>query len=241
MDFALFDDSTPSQIVLLLIAFVLSTIIGIERELRHKNAGARTHILVGVGAALFTLVSAYGFAGMIDGDQPHDPSRIAAQVVTGIGFLGAGVIFVRQSVVAGLTTAASIWVTASIGMACGAGMPVIAGITVLLYLLSVTLMTLVVRKIREPGSERTLRFQYFDGQGILRTVLATTSSLGYTASLRNTAKLPGHEQPIVEATMTFRLARPTGQGELVETLTELPGVLAVEVVTDDDTDESERD
>ncbi|KAB1643392.1 MgtC/SapB family protein [Gulosibacter chungangensis] len=241
MEFVLFDDSTLSQIVLLLIAFVFAAVIGIEREFRHKSAGARTHILVGVGAALFTLVSVYGFSGMTTGDPPQDPARIAAQVVTGIGFLGAGVIFVRQSVVAGLTTAASIWVTASIGMACGAGMPVIAGIAVLLYLLSVTLMTVVVRKIREPHRERTLRFEYFDGQGILRTILAAASGLGYTASLHSTARIPGREHTIVEATMTFRLLRPMGQGELVETLTELPGVLAIEVLTDEESDEANRE
>lgn len=233
MDFVFVRDSTLTEIVLLLIAFGLSAIIGIERELRHKNAGARTHILVGVGSALFTLVSVYGFDGMVSADTPHDPARIAAQVVTGIGFLGAGVIFVRQNVVAGLTTAASIWVTAAVGMACGAGMPAIAGVTVLLHLISVTLMTLVVRKIREPDRERTLRIQYLDGHGMLRNILEAATRLGYTASLLNTTRLSGQEEPVIEAKMQFLHENPTGQGELFEVLSELAGVVSVDTVDDD--------
>ncbi|MFP3380477.1 MgtC/SapB family protein, partial [Bacillus sp. SIMBA_069] len=100
-----------TQLLLLALAFALSAIIGVERERRLKSAGLRTHILVGLGSALFTLVSAYGFVSL--GLPATDPSRIAAQVVTGIGFVGAGVIFVNRGNVVGLTTAASIWVTAA--------------------------------------------------------------------------------------------------------------------------------
>lgn len=106
MDIDLVPADLGTQALLLVAAFVLSAIIGVERELRHKSAGARTHVLVGLGAALFTLVSVYGFASA-EG-VTRDPARIAAQIVTGIGFLGAGVIFVRQNIVSGLTTAASI-------------------------------------------------------------------------------------------------------------------------------------
>jgi putative Mg2+ transporter-C (MgtC) family protein len=97
----------------------LGGIIGLERELDEKAAGLRTHILVAVGSALFTLVGAYGFE-----DFPAtsvDPTRIAAQVVTGIGFLGAGIIFRQGFTIRGLTTAASLWLVAAIGMAAGAG------------------------------------------------------------------------------------------------------------------------
>ncbi|MGH1526190.1 MgtC/SapB family protein [Leifsonia sp. L25] len=109
------------QLVALLLAFVLSAVIGVERERQFKSAGLRTHILVGLGSALFTLVSAFGFTAF--GLPATDPSRIAAQIVTGIGFVGAGVIFVNRGNVVGLTTAASIWMTAAVGMACGAGLP----------------------------------------------------------------------------------------------------------------------
>jgi putative Mg2+ transporter-C (MgtC) family protein len=101
-------------------------VIGLERELDEKAAGLRTHMLVSAGSALFTLVSAYGFADIlaVSGSQVLvrlDPSRIAAQIVTGIGFLGAGVIFRQGFTIRGLTTAASLWLVAAIGMASGAG------------------------------------------------------------------------------------------------------------------------
>jgi putative Mg2+ transporter-C (MgtC) family protein len=103
---------------------VLGGAIGLERELDEKSAGLRTHILVSLGAALFTLVSAYGFRDFLTQGGAvvrADPSRIAAQIVTGIGFLGAGVIFRQGLNVRGLTTAASLWMVAAVGMAAGAG------------------------------------------------------------------------------------------------------------------------
>jgi putative Mg2+ transporter-C (MgtC) family protein len=106
------------------VAAGLGGLIGIERELRERGAGLRTHLLVAVGSALFTLVSAYGFREfLIEGGLlvRLDPTRIAAQIVTGIGFLGAGAILRQGLFVRGLTTAASLWVVAAIGMAAGAG------------------------------------------------------------------------------------------------------------------------
>src|SRR6202453_4995774 len=109
------------------LALVLSAAIGLEREVRQKNAGLRTHTLVGVGAALFMLISKYGFTDVLEpGLVVLDPSRMAAQIVSGVGFLGAGLIFVRRDSVRGLTTAAGIWVTAAVGCAAGAGLLVLA-------------------------------------------------------------------------------------------------------------------
>ena len=119
-------------------AAVLGGLIGLEREYRSKEAGFRTHFLVALGSALFMIVSAYGFDSVFL-SEPHrwDVSRIAAQVVSGIGFIGAGTIIFRKSenMVSGLTTAAGLWVTAAIGLACGGGM----------YILSIgcTLMVLI--------------------------------------------------------------------------------------------------
>jgi putative Mg2+ transporter-C (MgtC) family protein len=101
------------------VAAGLGGAIGLERELDEKAAGLRTHMLVSTGSALFTLVGAYGFSGFPG--KSVDPSRVAAQIVTGIGFLGAGVIFRQGFTVRGLTTAASLWVVAAIGMAAGIG------------------------------------------------------------------------------------------------------------------------
>lgn len=109
-------------------AALLGGIIGLEREYRAKEAGFRTHFLVGLGSALFMVVSQYGFERIL-ATQPNvslDPSRIASQVVSGIGFIGAGTIIFQKQVIRGLTTAAGLWATAAIGLACGASMYVIA-------------------------------------------------------------------------------------------------------------------
>ena len=113
----------PEVLLRLAVAAGLGGAIGLERELRERQAGLRTHLVVAVGAALFTLVSAYGFSGFIaaSGAERVDPTRIAAQIVSGIGFLGAGAIIRQGLSVRGLTTAASLWLVAAIGMASGAG------------------------------------------------------------------------------------------------------------------------
>jgi putative Mg2+ transporter-C (MgtC) family protein len=121
----------------LLVSALLGSIIGIERERLAWVAGLRTHMLVCVGSALMMIVSAYGFSDVVG--QNHvvlDPSRIAAQVVSGIGFLGAGTILLRQDTIRGLTTAASLWTVAGIGLAVGGGMYVAAiGATILIFLI----------------------------------------------------------------------------------------------------------
>jgi putative Mg2+ transporter-C (MgtC) family protein len=112
----------PEVLLRLFVAAALGGAIGLERELRERQAGLRTHLVVSVGAALFTLVSAYGFEGVLSqGRVVADPTRIAAQIVSGIGFLGAGAIIRQGLSVRGLTTAASLWLVAAIGMASGAG------------------------------------------------------------------------------------------------------------------------
>lgn len=116
----------------ILLAIALGFAIGIERKMRFKEAGMRTHAVVAAGACVFMLISKYGFS-----DVPnYDGSRIASQVVSGIGFIGAGMILYRKQAVHGLTTAAGVWVTAGIGMAAGAGMYIVAaGATVLIIVI----------------------------------------------------------------------------------------------------------
>jgi len=128
------------MILRFLLAFALGAGIGFQRERAGKTAGLRTHILVSSGAALFTLVSVYGFTG-----AAVDISRVAAAVVVGVGFIGAGVIFRgrQEEEVAGLTTAATIWVTAAIGLAAGAGMYLISVIAT-----AITVGVLLLPKIR---------------------------------------------------------------------------------------------
>lgn len=119
----------------LIVAMVLGGIIGLERDYRAKDAGFRTHFLVAIGSALFTLISMYGFA-----DGVKDTSRVAAQVVSGIGFLGAGIIVFQRNVIRGLTTAAGLWVTAAIGMACGVGQFYMAVLVTLLILIGLEVL-----------------------------------------------------------------------------------------------------
>lgn len=113
----------------LVLAAVLAGLVGYEREQADKPAGFRTHILVGMGAALFTVVSVYGFG------RASDPARVAAQIVTGIGFLGAGTIFRSEGLVLGLTTAASIWAVAAIGTAAAVGMYAMSALATVIMLL----------------------------------------------------------------------------------------------------------
>lgn len=121
--------------VRLSFALVLGGAIGIEREYRAKEAGFRTHFLVALGSALFCIVSQFGF-----GIDLKDSSRVAAQVVSGIGFLGAGTIIFQKNVVRGLTTAAGLWVTAAIGLACGTGMYMAALIATVMVLLGLEVL-----------------------------------------------------------------------------------------------------
>jgi putative Mg2+ transporter-C (MgtC) family protein len=115
------------QLEELATAFILSALIGLEREFRQKSAGLRTYTIIGVAAALMMIVSKYGFGDVLrSGLVVLDPSRVAAQIVVGIGFIGGGVIFVGRNAVRGLTTAAIMWLTTGIGMACGSGLLLLA-------------------------------------------------------------------------------------------------------------------
>ena len=124
------------------LALALGGAIGIEREYRAKEAGFRTHFLVALGSALFCVVSQYGF-----GFELKDSSRVAAQVVSGIGFLGAGTIIFQKNVVRGLTTAAGLWVTAAIGMACGTGMYMAAILTTAMVLMGLEVLNYLIPQL----------------------------------------------------------------------------------------------
>jgi putative Mg2+ transporter-C (MgtC) family protein len=139
---------TGEYILSIFIAALLGGVIGLEREYREKAAGFRTHVLVGLGAALFMILSAHGFDSIIGTPGIRlDPSRIASQVVTGIGFIGAGTIIFQQHKVEGLTTAAGLWVTAAIGMAAGSGMYLLATAATVLVLICMEGMAFFHHKV----------------------------------------------------------------------------------------------
>ena len=135
----------------LLVAGLLGGLIGLEREFRAKEAGVRTHFIVALGSALFMIISQFAF-----GDQQHDAARVAAQVVSGIGFIGAGVIIFQKNSIRGITTAAGLWVAAAIGLACGAGMYALAAAASILTILVLELMNLVNKYFSEKIVELTL-------------------------------------------------------------------------------------
>lgn len=138
----LFGDHFIIILVRVLIALLLSGLIGFERELKNHSAGFRTHILVGVGSCLMMLLSLYGFEAFIDkyDNVRFDPARIPSYVISGIGFLGAGTIIVNGMTIRGLTTAASIWAVAGLGLVVGAGMYAPAVFTTLVILLSLVFL-----------------------------------------------------------------------------------------------------
>ena len=127
----------------LLLAGVLGAIIGLDREYRAKEAGFRTHFLVSLGSALFMVISQYGFAEVLEANgSNYDGARVAAQIVSGIGFLGAGTIIFHKQFIRGLTTAAGMWATAGIGMAVGGGMYFIGVAATILVLIGLEVLTL---------------------------------------------------------------------------------------------------
>ncbi len=140
-----------NQFLELGMAFLLSALIGLEREIRRRSAGLRTYTVVGTSAALFILISKYGFTDVISVDRIMlDPSRVAAQVVTGIGFIGAGLIFVKDDKVNGLTTAATVWLVTAVGMACGAGLPYLALAATFAYFVVALIFPLIMHLL--PGA-----------------------------------------------------------------------------------------
>ena len=150
----------PEVLLRVGLAAVFGAVLGLERELREREAGLRTHLLVSVGSALFTIVSAYGFREFLNSGESvvrADPTRIAAQIVTGIGFLGAGAILRQGLSIRGLTTAATLWVVAAIGMAVGAGYYSAAAITTAVALVALwPLRALTWRVVRRYRGETGL-------------------------------------------------------------------------------------
>jgi putative Mg2+ transporter-C (MgtC) family protein len=191
------------QICQLLLAVGLSSAIGAERQLRHKSAGLRTNTLVGMGSALFMLMSKFGFSDVLS----HylivlDPSRIAAQIVSGIGFVGGGIIFKQQNEVRGLTTAAAVWLSAAVGAACGAGLPILASITTGLYFLTVLIYPFLWHALewrfhRPANREVCIMIRYRNIDGGLQSLLEAVLKAGF--EVRDVKRL---EEVLLERTQS---------------------------------------
>ena len=157
----------------LIVASVLGLAVGFEREIHGHPAGLRTHMLVAVGSGLFTVLSAYGFHGIANA-APIDPTRIAAQIVSGIGFLGAGAILKDGIVIRGLTTAASLWATSAVGMAAGAGEYVIAAVATGVILVSLWPINALAERLHgtsAPETQLRLSLERLESHGEVSSVL----------------------------------------------------------------------
>ncbi len=193
--------------VRLFVAAALGGAIGLERELREREAGLRTHLLVSLGSALFFLVSAYAWTDWTFSQSEgvtFDPTRIAAQIVTGIGFLGAGAIIRQGLTVRGLTTAATLWLVAGIGMASGAGYWEAAFIATIAALVTLWPLRIaahwIVTRMR-PADEQRLVVELAGGQGAA-PVLGALEDLGGTVSQFQLLESRGGRELV--ATVDFR-------------------------------------
>ncbi|PMB01818.1 magnesium transporter MgtC [Fischerella thermalis CCMEE 5273] len=209
----------------LLIATLLGGLIGWERERNNHPAGFRTHILVCTGSALIMLISIYGFAPFMQESQVRfSPDRIAAQVVSGIGFLGAGTILRQGFTVSGLTTAASLWVVAAIGLAVGCGLHFEAAFTTVIALVSLELLNRVEGVLFQRKRLKVIRIQAQDQPGLLGELSTAVGRDG--TSIRQVHIDEGGEE-VVEITLTLRLLPNKDVAEVLETVRGVNGVRSV--------------
>lgn len=214
------------ELILLGTALALCSLLGLERQVHQKSAGYRTHVIVGLGSCGFTLVSWWGFgAGMGGHPATFDQSRIAAQVVSGIGFLGGGVIFKGRNIVRGLTTAATIWMSAAIGMACGAGMVWLASLLTAAHLLVIFVIGPLARKLPNPDRHRILRIAYEDGHGTLRGLLEESTRLGFSSTVERVQNTEEGGRAMVHIDVRFLGRQPVR--DLLIPLSQVPGVATV--------------
>ncbi|WP_338703091.1 MgtC/SapB family protein [Streptomyces sp. Q6] len=214
------------------LALVLSTLIGAERAVRQKSEGLRTHTLVGVGSALFREVSQHSFTSVLGLDGvSFAPSRVAAQIVSGIGFIGGGLIFVRRDAVRGLTTAATVWLTCAIGMACGGGLPLLAFAATACPFLVVRGYPWPTRRGPALTVERRsgLHLAYRVGSSVLTRVLEECTGRGSRVVEVRTDRTDGEAEPGRPGTMAvgMEIEGMADVPELVAVLAESDGVLDV--------------
>ncbi len=208
----------------LVVAGLLGTVVGIEREWRVKEAGFRTHFLVSLGSALFMIVSQWGFEEFIaahDGLR-LDPSRVAAQVVSGIGFIGAGAIIFQRQIVRGLTTAASLWAISGVGMATGAGMYGVAAAATALTLVGLEVLNLVFGSF---SSHRTpIVFSTLDRDAI-QNALAILRKEGFTVISYALDRERSAEGTVYKADLLVQSRRRRDDDGLMELLQRDPRIL----------------
>ena len=206
----------------LLMAAALGSVIGADRERLVWAAGLRTHMLVSVGACLFMIVSAYGFSDRLGDHVILDPSRVAAQVVSGIGFLGAGSILLRGEVVRGLTTAASLWTVAAVGLAVGGGLYVEAVAATFIILVILAGIKPLEEHFQKRGQSHEIRFKADRGHMSLD---ALNEALGYRARrITRYVSLPAQDASLDDISIVVTRLAPSDIDEMMQQLEALPYV-----------------
>ncbi len=220
---------TLVQLAQLALALLLSSLIGLEREFRMKSAGLRTHTLVGVAAALIMLVSKYGFGDVLAKNEiVLDPSRVAAQIVSGIGFIGGGLIFVQRDVVRGLTTAATVWLTAAVGMACGAGLGYLAlFVTAVHFLVMFGYRRLEARIL---SAQADVLIHYRAGKGALQGVMELCAGRGFAVGLVE-VRPDDTDRDDGRRTMQLQLRGRGATESLLVAIGDLKGVIDVQTLS----------
>ncbi len=217
-------------ILRLCVAGLCGTVIGLDREYRVKDAGFRTHFLAALGSALMMVVSQYGFGEFADrfGVSRLDPSRIAAQVVSGIGFIGAGTIIIHRRLVRGLTTAASLWATAGIGLAAGAHMYLLAAAATLLTLFGLEALSLFFGNL---GHRRTMLVFSAPTRAILDAAFGRLESCDYVVISYEveSVRLPDGSM-VHRATLVFRSRGGAGEERFIDLLRADPDITVERVV-----------
>ena len=216
-------------ILRLCVAGLCGTVIGLDREYRVKDAGFRTHFLVALGSALMMIVSQYGFEGFLadhDGTR-FDPGRIAAQVVSGIGFIGAGTIIIHRQLVRGLTTAASLWATAGIGLAAGAHMYVVAAAATVLTLFALEVLTLVFGGL---GRRRTMVVFSATKRAAVDEMFNELQSREYAVISYEVEAQRSADGIVYRATLVIRAKGNTDEDRYVDLLRENPDITIERIV-----------
>lgn len=216
-------------IVRLCVAGLCGTIIGLDREYRVKDAGFRTHFLVAMGSALIMVVSQYGFEDFLathDGFR-LDPSRIAAQVVSGIGFIGAGTIIIHRQLVRGLTTAASLWATAGIGLAAGAHLYIVAGAATLLTLFGLEALSLFFGQL---GRRRTMIVFSAPQKGMIDEMFNRLKTADYTIISYEVDSQHDTDGVTFHATLVIRAKGAIDEEAYISLLRENPDITVERIV-----------
>lgn len=213
---------TTEFVLRLFIAGILGSIIGLDREYRAKEAGYRTHFLVSLGSALLMIVSQHGFGGILDTPNVNlDPSRIASQVVTGIGFIGAGTIILHKQTVRGLTTAAGIWATSAIGLAVGAGMYELGISATILTLIGLEVLGFLFKSVGMKSSVVEFSTDNKETLNRLSRTLATKDFL--IVSLQMDERRTG-DTIVYHVTMVIKSKKSNDEGKLLAHLQDFADV-----------------